>query len=200
MPTRLFLSPALLSSAAIALLLSVPAFAQQTPSNAAMPQQATPNAARQLSKQDQNFVKDAAIGGMAEVQLGKLAQQNGQSDQVKQFGAKMVQDHSNADNQLQSLASAQGLTLPQQLDRKHQETMDRLSRLHGAAFDRAYMKDMVKDHNEDVSKFRREAQSARDPAVKQFAAQTLPVLQQHDQLAHEVEHSLTATGSSRPPR
>lgn len=196
MPTRL-----LLSTAAVALMLAAPAVAQQRP----MPtspnqQQPTASAGQQLGSQDRNFVKEAAIGGMLEVQLGQLAQQNGQSDQVKQFGAKMVQDHGQANQQLQSLAAAQNIELPQQLDKKHQEIVDRLSKLQGAAFDRAYMTNMVKDHDEDVKAFRREAQEARDPQLKQFAQQTLQVIEQHDQLAKNVEHSLTATGSSRSPR
>jgi putative membrane protein len=77
---------------------------------------------------------------------------------------------------------------------------DRLSRLQGSAFDRAYMSDMVKDHDEDVRAFRREAQEGRDPALKQFAAKTLNVIEQHDKLARDVDRSLTATGSSRAPR
>lgn len=187
---------ALLSSVAVAaLLLASPAFAQQqsTPNPSApvsaapapAPQQAMPNAGQQLSKADRHFVEEAAIGGMAEVALGKLAQQNGQDDQVKQFGARMVQDHSAANNQLQSIANAQGITLPQQLDRKHQEVSDRLSQLHGAAFDRAYMRDMVKDHDEDIRLFRHEAQTSRDPELKQFAGQTLSVIEQHDKMAHD---------------
>lgn len=159
-----------------------------------------PVSAQQLSAQDRNFVKEAAIGGMAEVALGNLAQQNGQDDQVKQFGQRMVQDHTNANNELQSIAQAQGIQLPQQIDRSHQAVSDRLSKLHGNAFDHAYMADMVRDHNEDISVFRREAQSGRDPQIKQFAQKTLQVIEQHDKMAREVDHSLTATGSSQPSR
>ena len=194
MHTRLLL----LSSAAMSLMLAAPGVAQ-TMSNTAKPQ-ATPVAAQQLSTQDRNFAKDAAIGGLAEVELGKLAQQNAQDDQVKQFGQRMVQDHSAANNDLQSIASAQNIQLPQQLDQKHQAVSDRLSKLHGPAFDRAYMANMVKDHNEDMAAFRREAQAGRDPDLKQFAAKTLTVIEQHDKMAHDVNRSLTATGTSRPPQ
>jgi len=189
-----------LLSTATALLLAMPALAQTAPGAAPKQVANTPAAAERLSKQDQNFAKDAAIGGMAEVELGKLAQQNAQSDQVKQFGQRMEQDHSKANDQLKSIAQAENIQLPQQLDKKHQELLDRLGRLHGAAFDRAYMSDMVKDHNEDIKAFRREAQDGRDQQLKQFAAQTLQVIEQHDKMAKDVDRSLTATGSSRHPR
>jgi putative membrane protein len=159
-----------------------------------------PNAAQKLSKRDRDFVMDAATGGMAEVELGKLAQQNAQDDQVKQFGARMVQDHSKANDELKTIAANQGIELPQQLDKKNEQLKDRLARLQGPQFDRAYMAAMVRDHNADVAAFRREAQSGGDPAIKGFAAKTLPILGQHDRIAKDVDHSLTATGSSRAPR
>jgi putative membrane protein len=176
---------ALLSTAAVALLAASPVLAQQ-PQN--------------MSPQDKSFVKDAAIGGKAEVELGKLAQQNAQSEQVKQFGQKMVQDHSKADQQLQQVASQKGIQLPQQLDAEHMKQYDRLSKMHGAEFDRAYMRDMVQDHNKDVNEFRKEAQNGQDQDIRNFARQTLPTLQQHDQLAKNVNGSLTASGSSRQSR
>ena len=140
------------------------------------------------------------MGGMAEVELGRLAQQNAGSAQVKEFGARMVHDHSAANEQLRSVASAHGLRMPQQLSRKDQETRERLSRLHGAAFDSAYMRTMVDDHNKDIQEFRREARSGQSQALSQYATNTLPVLETHDRLAHEVRQSLTATGSSQRRR
>ena len=178
MRTRL----ALLSTAA-ALLLAIPAMAQQS--------------SRDLSPQDRSFVRDAAIGGQAEVELGKLAEQNAQSDQVKQFGRKMVQDHTAANQQLHGIAKMKGMELPQQLDSEQQQALDRLSKMRGAEFDHAYMQDMVKDHNKDVAEFRKEAQSAQDPDIRQFARRTLPMLEQHNQMAKNVNGSLSATGSSR---
>jgi putative membrane protein len=193
---------ALLSTTA--LLLAAPAFAQQPAAQQSLPQSspqaAAPNAAGQLGKPDMRFMKEAAMGGLAEVELGKLAQQNAQDDQVKQFGAKMDQDHGKANNELQQIAGAKGITLPQQLDKKGQAMLNKLSRLHGAAFDRAYMRAEVKDHNKDVKEFGHAAQTARDPEVKQFAANTLQVIEQHDKLAKEIDRSLSATGSSPPAR
>ena len=197
----------LLSTAAAVALLAAPALAQQNPTatpmtaNPSLQQPAVPTAGGQkLSAGDQKFAKEAAIGGMTEVALGKLAQQNGQSDQVKQFGARMVQDHGKANDELQSIAASHDFQLPQQPDKKDQALQDKLERLQGAAFDRAYMSAMVKDHNADMKAFRREAQKGRDPALKQFAEKTLQTIEQHDQLAKNVDRSLTATGSSRPPR
>jgi len=182
---------ALLSSVAISLILAVPAFAQQPRSAAAD---------RQLNKQDKSFVKDAAEGGLAEVELGKLAQQNAQDAQVKQFGARMVQDHGSANAELTALASGKGMALRQQIDAKHAQLRDRLARLRGAEFDRAYMREMVKDHDGDMKAFRRAAQAGSDPDIKSFAQKTLAVVEQHDKLAHDTSNSLTATGSSHRAR
>ena len=128
---------------------------------------------------DKRFVKDAALGGMTEVELGKLAAQKGSSDAVKQFGQKMVDDHSKANEELKQVASLEKIDIPGSIDSKHQSRIDKLSKLDGPSFDKAYIKDQVKDHKQDVSEFQSEAQSGTDPNVKQFAAKTLPVLQGH---------------------
>lgn len=195
----------LLSTAAIALMLAAPAFAQQTTRVApgANNPSATSTAVvppQQLPRADLDFMKKAAQGGMAEVELGKLAQQNAEDAQVKQFGQRMEQDHSKAGQQLTSIASQKGVQLPKQLDSKDQKELDRLSRLKGAGFDRAYMKMMVQDHDKDVKEFQHAAQAVKDPDLKNFAQQTLSVIQQHDQLAHNLTQSMTASGSSRPRR
>ena len=159
----------------------------------------------QLSSADKMFVNKAAQGGMAEVELGQLATQKAQSDQVKQFGQKMVDDHTKANDKLKEVASQENITLPTGLDAKDQATKDRLSKLSGAQFDKAYMQDMVEDHKKDVAEFQKEANNGKDPAVKNFAQQTLPVLQQHLQLAQTDERAMnhdksngTATASNQP--
>jgi len=204
------------SLTAIALVFAAPAFAQQSPT--AMPQQtpqtrtpvqmpaqgqmpsqtAAPAQAQKhkLSSRDRSFAMEAAMGGMAEVQLGQLAQQNAQSDEVKQFGSRMVQDHTTANQKLTSILANKDVTVPQQLDAANQKTYDRLSKLRGTEFDRAYMRDMVQDHEKDVKKFRQAAEHANDPDLKSFAQNTLPVLEQHLKLAQETSRSLTAVGSS----
>jgi putative membrane protein len=136
-----------------------------------------------LSRSEASFVKEAAQGGMMEVELGKLAQEKASNDKVKQFGKRMEDDHSKANAELKQLASAKGVELPTALEGKQKSTVERLSKLSGAEFDRQYMTAMVNDHKEDVSKFQSESSKAKDPEVKQFASKTLPTLKEHLQLA-----------------
>lgn len=132
-----------------------------------------------LDSADRTFMKKAAQGGMAEVELGKLASERASSPDVKKFAQRMVDDHSKANDELKQVASSKNITLPDSLDAKDEATKQKLSALSGAEFDRAYMSDMVTDHTQDVAEFRRESASAKDSAVKTFATQTLPTLQDH---------------------
>ncbi|HKR12153.1 MAG TPA: DUF4142 domain-containing protein [Pyrinomonadaceae bacterium] len=138
---------------------------------------------RNMSSQDRNFIMDAAMGGMMEVELGRMAAQQGASDAVKQFGQRMVDDHSQANTELMSIASSKGITLPAELDPKHREHVTKLSGMSGAEFDRAYVKMMVSDHEKDVSEFEKQSTKGADPELKAFASKTLPTLQQHLQMA-----------------
>jgi len=128
---------------------------------------------------DKKFVKEAVAGGLAEVELGKMAQEKGSSDAVKQFGQKMVTDHGKANEELKAAASKSGYEVPTSLEKKQQAKLDKMSKLSGTDFDRAYIKDMVKDHQNDVKKFQAEADNGTNPEIKAFAAKTLPVLQEH---------------------
>jgi putative membrane protein len=128
---------------------------------------------------DKKFVKDAALGGLTEVELGKLAVQKASDDKVKQFGQKMIDDHTKANDQLKEVASKDNIPVPDSLDSKHQARIDKLSKLSGEQFDKAYLKDEVKDHETDVREFTDEAQNGSDPNVKSFASATVPTLQQH---------------------
>jgi putative membrane protein len=128
---------------------------------------------------DKKFAKDAALGGLTEVELGKLAAQKASNDAVKQFGQRMVDDHSKANEQLKQIAGKSNIEVPAALDSKHQSRVDKLAKLSGPAFDKAYVKDQLKDHERDVDDFKSEAQNGSDPNVKQFAMQTLPTLQEH---------------------
>jgi putative membrane protein len=136
-----------------------------------------------MSSQDHNFVMDAAMGGLMEVELGRIAAQKGASEAVKQFGQRMVDDHSNANQELMSLASSKGMTLPTALDDKHQKDVAKLSAMSGAEFDRAYAKMMLKDHEKDVKEFERQSTRGGDPELRAFATKTLPTLQEHLQMA-----------------
>ncbi len=136
-----------------------------------------------MTAQDRNFVMDAAMGGMQEVELGRMATQKGASDAVKQFGQRMVDDHSKANQELMNLAQGKGITLPTTLDEKHQKEVTKFSNLTGADFDREYTKLMVSDHRKDVSEFEKESTHATDADLKEFATKTLPTLQEHLKMA-----------------
>ena len=132
---------------------------------------------------DRAFAEKAAAGGAAEVEGGKVAEQRASSDKVKQFGARMVQDHGKANEELKQIAGGKGLQLPSAPDAHHQQEMARLQKLSGAEFDRAYMDHMVKDHKKDIAEFRKQASSGKDPEIKAFAAKTLPTLEEHLKMA-----------------
>jgi putative membrane protein len=140
-----------------------------------------------LSPTDRRFIMEAALGGMAEVELGRLAAERGSSDAVKQFGQRMVDDHSRANSELMQLVSGKGITLPTALDAKHQNLVAKMSKLSGAAFDRAYAKEMVKDHSKAVALFEREAERGADADLKAFAQKMLPRLQEHLSMARTLQ-------------
>ena len=139
-----------------------------------------------LSAADKTFVNEAASGGLAEVELGHLAEQKAASPDVKQFGQRMVEDHSKANQELKMIAAQAKLTVPTQPEKSAQTAEQRLQQSNGVAFDQAYVAYMVQDHEKDVAAFRKEAQSGQDPAVKAFAEKYLPVLEQHLQMANNL--------------
>jgi putative membrane protein len=142
---------------------------------------------------DTQFAKKAAQGGMAEVKLGQLAQEKGTSDTVKKFGQRMVEDHTKAGDELKRAAAQDNITLPDTISAKDKATYDELSKLSGAAFDRAYARDMVKDHEEDIADFNKEANGGKNAAIKDFATQTLPTLQDHLKEAKEMRQNVSAS-------
>jgi len=149
------------------------------------------------SNADHQFVMEAAQGGMAEVELGQLASEKAQSSDVKQFAQRMVTDHGKANEELKSLAQSKNITLPTDVGAKHKATKDRLSKMSGAAFDRAYMQEMVTDHRKDVSEFEKESKSGKDPEVKAWDAKTLPTLHEHMQMAESASRSAVGTSGTK---
>ena len=131
-----------------------------------------------LSAKDKTFMKKAAKGGMMEVAMGKMAEQNAQSDDVKSFGKRMVTDHGKANDELKSIASKKGVQLPSK------ESSGKWTS------DKAYMDMMVKDHEKDLAEFKEEANSGSDPDVKKFADDTAKVVQEHLDLAKEIQGKL----------
>lgn len=154
---------------------------------------AKPTAAKASKKMDDTFVKKAAEGGLAEVEFGKLATDKASAPEVKSFGQRMVDDHTKANDQLKSVAGQENIPLPTDLNDKDRAEKDRLSKLSGAAFDRAYMSHMVVDHNKDVAAFQKEANMGQDSAIKNFAQQTLPTLQEHLKQAKETRMKVKGT-------
>ena len=139
-----------------------------------------------VAKDDRAFIMEAAQGGMKEVQMGKLAQQKGQSDGVKQFGQRLEQDHGKANDELKQIAQKLNVSLPDALDKKHQGQVDKFQKLSGAEFDRQFAKAMVDDHQGDIKKFRKEADKGKNPELKQFASQTVPTLEEHLKMAQDL--------------
>jgi putative membrane protein len=168
-------------------LSATPAFAQTPATGATKPADQT-HGATTSGKTDQAhgaattaaaFLKEAAQGGMAEVQLSQLAAQKASRADVKSFAEKLVTDHSNANDEVKALAARKNIDLPMALDAKHKATHDKLASLSGAAFDRAYLDAMLADHRTDVAEFKRQSTMNQDPDVKAWAAKTLPTLEEH---------------------
>lgn len=172
---------------AAALLCGAWADAQQT-RKLGVPQNS--NAVKAPDETDKAFIKQAAIGDAAEIQLGQMAQEKATNPKVKQFGARMIKDHSQADDQLKGIAQSRHVSLPTELDAPHKAAKSQLEKQTGAQFDQAYMRLMVQDHTKTVNKFKREAGTSHDPTVKNFAQQSLPVLESHLQEARQIQAQL----------
>lgn len=140
--------------------------------------------------EDREFIMEAASGGLMEVALGKIAQTNASSSQVKEFGQMMITDHSKANAELKSVAAKKDLTLSATPAEKQQKMIDELKAKKGADFDKAYVEMMVDDHKEDISKFQDEADKGNDSDVKAFAAKTLPVLNKHLERIKKIQEGM----------
>lgn len=160
-------------AAAAAILTSVPAIA-------------APSAA------DRKFMADAAADGMAEVALGKLAAEKASQKEVKDFAKMMVDDHTKANAELKSLAEKKAVKLPAEPKPAHKAVEARLARLSGAAFDKAYMAAMVKDHRKAVDMFTRQSNGAADDDLQAWATRTLPALKHHLEEAQERDRAVRA--------
>lgn len=153
-----------------------------------MPDQATNQMA------DRDFVKEALQGGMAEVQMGNLALQKSNNDQVKQFAQKMVDDHTKMGEQMKPVAQQLGVKEPTGPSKHEKETISKLQNLNGDAFDKAYVKTMLKDHQHDEMAFKHEAEMGSDPNVKQVASNGAQVIAGHLQMIKQIAKSQGVTG------
>lgn len=136
------------------------------------------------STPDAKFYKHAAEGGIAEVQLGQLAQEKSSDPKVKDFGSLMVTDHSAVNDKLKALAASKSIDLPSTPSVGEMAEKAKLEVLSGTTFDKSYIKGMVKDHKEDIAMFEKEAHEGKDPDAKAFAIATLPTLKMH---LHKIE-------------
>jgi putative membrane protein len=191
---KALLTGALLSLAAVPLTSQAMPHGERAPSSTAATSDKP--AASSLSQRDRRFIEKAVRGGMAEVELGQLAEQRAHSPKVKAFGQRMVNDHSNADKTLERIASSKGVTIPVGLEKEAQRKYDRLEKLSGARFDREYMATMVSHHEKDISAFKKEERSAKDGDVKSFARTTLPTLEEHLTIAEADRASIRSENPS----
>ena len=143
---------------------------------------------------DAPFIGAAAMDGLAEVELGRLASQNASSSEVKQLAQRMVADHSKAGDALKQLASQKDVALATELDDEHRAVQQKLAKLKGAAFDQAYMSHMATAHLKAVALFQEEAKSGKDADVKAWAAKTLPIIQEHLKVASSLNATINKSG------
>jgi putative membrane protein len=173
-------------------LMAQPALAQQQDTTGQQQPPAQAGEQQQLAQEDMEFARKAAEGGLKEVRLGELAQQQAESEEVQQFGQRMVEDHGQANEQLKQIAEQKGIELPRELPDDAQQLHDELQQKSGAEFDQAYMDEMVSDHEEDVEAFEDYVESAQDPDLRNFAEQTLPTLREHLELARQTQEQVVA--------
>ncbi len=184
--------PLALGAAIVASTLTI---AAQAPTSSAPPKpqapatqpKTAPTDMKAAMNPDSHFAMEAAAGGMAEVELGQLAADKASNAKVKEFGQRMVTDHGKAGDELKSIASAKNITLPAEINAKQKGTKDRLSKLSGAAFDRAYMDEMVRDHQADSAAFRKEASTGKDAEIKAFATKTSAMVDEHLKMARDIQ-------------
>ena len=151
-------------------------------------QQGGQQAQGKLSSSDRKFLMEAAKGGMLEVEAGRLAAERASSPQVRQYAQQLVSDHTDANDKLMQIAQEKGVQLPKQLDAKHRQQLDKLSKLKGEEFDRASIEQIGhKDHKKDIQAFEKQARQGKDPELRTFAEETLPVLQKHLSMAQKVK-------------
>ncbi len=143
-----------------------------------------------VDKDDADFAVKAANGGMAEVAMGKMAQQKGVSQEVKDFGAKMVTDHTKANDNMMALAKQKNITLPAAISNDEQKKMDDMGKKSGKDFDKAYVHEMVDDHNKDVKDFEDASKNLKDADLKAFATTTLPTLKMHQSMIKAIDKKM----------
>jgi len=186
-----------IATAAVLAISAAPALAGQTAGQT--PTTGTKSAGQTATTKpaDEGFVRKVAEAGMAEIELGKLAAEKATSESVKKFGQRMADDHSKANDELKAIAQQKNISLPTGPTVRATAEHERLAKLSGDAFDRAFMKTMVADHHSAVSEFSAEAKSGKDPELKAWAEKTLPTLQDHLKVAEETNRTVVGTSGTK---
>ena len=141
-------------------------------------------------QKEKAFLMKAAGGQKGEIALGQMAAERAESDKVKQFGHRMIEDHQKASQEVSKLASQEGIDLPSGMPTMQKEKAQQLSQLSGKDFDRAYITYMLREHMKDVTEFEHSAKHLTDPQVQQWASATLPVLKEHLKIARNIADGL----------
>lgn len=152
------------------------------------------------SSSDTEFMKWAATSNMTEAHLGKMAQEQASSSDVKSFGQTLVQDHTKAYDELSAVAKKTGETVPTGIDIRRNHAIEQLMHDKGAAFDRRFLSHEIQDHKKAIAEFKREAEKGQNPDVKAYAQKMLPTLQEHLQKAEELEKAKHTTASASARR
>ena|ERR1700744_2444697 len=168
---------------AIALGLTLACGSALAQTNAAQSERAAATPSARTNAPDAAFVEKASAAGLAEVTAGKTATEKSQSDEVKTFGQQMVDDHTKAGDELKSIAQSKGMTVSSAPMASDTKAIASMSNLSGAAFDSAFKKKMVADHEKVIALFKKESASGSDADLKAFATKTLPTLQHHLEMA-----------------
>lgn len=138
---------------------------------------------------DQKFVSEAASGGLFEVEAGKIAAERASKQEVKDFAQSMIDDHGKANQELKQIATSKNFNVPTEMNKKHRQDLDKLSKYSGADFDKHYMDMMVKDHKKDVTEFRKHAKEGKDPELRAWASKKVAALEHHLTMAQDMTRS-----------
>ena len=179
----------LLATATVAVLAAAPVLAES-----AKPGQGT------TSSGDAKFIEHVARDGQAEVDLGRLGEQKAQAMEVKALARRLVADHTKSNQELMKIAQQGGAQSPVQPSKSERSERAKLEKLNGQAFDKAFVMQIVQDHQKDIKYFQKEQDSLKDPQLKSFAQRTLPVLREHLQMAQQTQQATAGSGSSSGPR
>lgn len=142
---------------------------------------------KNLSKADQHFMAEAYQGGLAEVQVGELAKTKATTAEARTLAERLVSDHQKSNEELKQLAESKAITLPTEPKAASQALMKTLEKKEGAAFDKIFAQDAVKDHKKDIGSFQQIAKETKDDDLKKFVEKTIPVLKEHLALAETAE-------------